>query len=95
VISGDTGIAHLATAYRRPSVVLFGPIPPAQWGPPDRPYHAALWPADLDYRGNPHGMSIDPALERITISDVLGAIELVLSHQPSAQDTPPGAKQAV
>ncbi|MBW8805847.1 MAG: glycosyltransferase family 9 protein [Catenulisporales bacterium] len=97
VISGDTGIAHLATAYRRPSVVLFGPIPPAQWGPPYRPYHAALWPADLDYRGNPHGMSVDPALERITISDVLGAIELVLSNQPSgsAQNTPPGAKQAV
>ena len=33
VISGDTGIAHLATAYRTPSVVLFGPVSPARWGP--------------------------------------------------------------
>lgn len=43
VVSGDTGVAHLATAYRRPSVVLFGPTAPRLWGPPDRPYHAALW----------------------------------------------------
>jgi hypothetical protein len=34
VISGDTGIAHLATAYGTPSVVLFGPMSPARWGPP-------------------------------------------------------------
>ena len=37
VVSGDTGLAHLATAYARPSVVLFGPVPPAEWGPPSRP----------------------------------------------------------
>ena len=37
VVSGDTGVAHLATAYRRPSVVLFGPVSPALWGPPPRP----------------------------------------------------------
>ena len=34
VVSGDTGLAHLASAYTRPSVVLFGPVPPAEWGPP-------------------------------------------------------------
>ncbi|MEH1016098.1 glycosyltransferase family 9 protein [Micromonospora sp. CPCC 206060] len=44
VVSGDTGVAHLATAYRTPSVVLFGPVPPTLWGPPaDRPWHRALW----------------------------------------------------
>ncbi|MFL6114304.1 MAG: glycosyltransferase family 9 protein [Catenulispora sp.] len=97
VLSGDTGIAHLATAYRRPSVVLFGPIPPAQWGPPDRPYHAALWPANPDYRGNPHGMSIDPVLERIAPGDVLAAIERVLSLDPSrtAPNAPRRAKQTI
>ncbi|MBO4209604.1 glycosyltransferase family 9 protein [Micromonospora echinofusca] len=47
VVSGDTGVAHLATAYRTPSVVLFGPVPPARWGPPaDRPWHRALWAGD-------------------------------------------------
>ncbi|WP_262403390.1 glycosyltransferase family 9 protein [Actinomadura sp. CNU-125] len=44
VVCGDTGVAHLATAYRTPSVVLFGPTPPDRWGPPpDRPEHTVLW----------------------------------------------------
>jgi ADP-heptose:LPS heptosyltransferase len=43
LISGDTGAAHLATAYGTPSVVLFGPMPPRLWGPPpDRPQHRCL-----------------------------------------------------
>ncbi|GIG92596.1 glycosyltransferase family 9 protein [Plantactinospora endophytica] len=43
VLSTDTGVAHLATAYRTPSVVLFGPVRPQLWGPPpDRPWHRAL-----------------------------------------------------
>jgi ADP-heptose:LPS heptosyltransferase len=43
VISGDTGVGHLASAYGTPSVLLFGPTPPEQWGPPDRPRHRVLW----------------------------------------------------
>jgi ADP-heptose:LPS heptosyltransferase len=44
VVCGDTGVAHLATAYGTRSVVLFGPMSPAKWGPPpDRPRHTALW----------------------------------------------------
>ncbi|GAA3834696.1 glycosyltransferase family 9 protein [Sphaerisporangium flaviroseum] len=43
VICGDTGVAHLATAYGTPSVVIFGPESPARWGPPaDRPWHQAV-----------------------------------------------------
>ena len=34
VVSGDTGTAHLAYAYRTPSVTLFGPAPASEWGPP-------------------------------------------------------------
>lgn len=34
VVSGDTGGAHLAHAYGTPSVVVFGPSSPGQWGPP-------------------------------------------------------------
>lgn len=73
VLSGDTGIAHLATAFGRPSVVLFGPVPPSEWGPPpDRPQHVALW---AGRRGDPHGDRVDPGLVAITVDEVLAAAE--------------------
>jgi ADP-heptose:LPS heptosyltransferase len=44
VVSCDTGIAHLATALGVPSVTLFGPSPPSEWGPLiDRDLHVVLW----------------------------------------------------
>lgn len=43
VICGDTGVGHLATAVGTPSVLLFGPVSPAHWGPPpDRWRHRVL-----------------------------------------------------
>jgi ADP-heptose:LPS heptosyltransferase len=78
--SGDTGIAHLATALGTPSVVLFGPVSPSEWGPPpDRPQHRALWHAADGYRGDPHGASLDPALDAVTVDDVLQAVDSVVS----------------
>jgi ADP-heptose:LPS heptosyltransferase len=76
LVSGDTGIAHLATAYRTPSVVLFGPVPPRLWGPPAaRPYHRAIWhgvavdPGDPPDATGPH-----PALLTVTADEVLAAV---------------------
>jgi ADP-heptose:LPS heptosyltransferase len=44
LVSADTGIGHLATAYGTPSVLLFGPVSPRRWGPPDdHPWHRVLW----------------------------------------------------
>jgi ADP-heptose:LPS heptosyltransferase len=73
VVCGDTGIAHLATALGRPSVVLFGPVSPDLWGPPpDRPQHIALWAGRT---GDPHGRSVDRGLLDISVDDVAGALE--------------------
>jgi ADP-heptose:LPS heptosyltransferase len=72
VVCGDTGIAHLATALRTPSVVLFGPTSPALWGPPpDRPWHRALWAGTS---GDPHGQHPDPGLLAIGVDQVTEAL---------------------
>lgn len=72
IVCGDTGMSHLATALGTPSVVLFGPTPPALWGPPaDRLRHRALWTGS---RGDPHGRQPDPGLLAIRVEDVLRAL---------------------
>ncbi|MGY1840886.1 MULTISPECIES: glycosyltransferase family 9 protein [unclassified Modestobacter] len=91
VVCGDTGVAHLATAYRRPSVVLFGPVSPALWGPPSRPQHRVLWHGDGT--GDPHGSELDPALARVTVEEVTTALDSVLSCP--AEGGPEGSAQAV
>ncbi len=84
VVCGDTGIAHLATAYGTPSVVLFGPIPPASWGPPrDRPRHRALW---AGRRGDPHADHPDAGLLAISVDDVLGALATLPARAPRRDD---------
>jgi ADP-heptose:LPS heptosyltransferase len=71
VVCGDTGIAHLATAYGTPSVVLFGPVSPHHWGPPpDRPQHVALWSGTT---GDTFANQPDPGLLRITTAEVTAA----------------------
>ena len=71
VISGDTGTAHLAYAYRTPSVTLFGPAPASEWGPPPGP-HAVLSADELrsavQFTGEP-----DPALLGVHPDAVLAA----------------------
>jgi ADP-heptose:LPS heptosyltransferase len=74
LVSGDTGIAHLATAYRTPSVVLFGPVPPRRWGPPpDRAYHRAIWHGTRAERGDTMDPGVHPALLRVSVDEVLVA----------------------
>jgi len=69
VLCGDTGVGHLATAFGVPSVLLFGPTPPAEWGPPpERERHVVLYRGE---RGDPHAPVPDPGLLAITVEDVL------------------------
>lgn len=73
IVSADTGVAHLATASRTPSVVLFGPTSPRHWGPPpDRSWHATLWKGTT---GDPLGDWPDPGLLAITTGEVIAALE--------------------
>lgn len=72
VISADTGAAHLASAYSRPSVVLFGPAPAGAWGPPPGP-HVVLTDARARL-GDPFAATPDPALLAVTVHDVLAAV---------------------
>ncbi len=74
LVSGDTGVAHLATAYGTPSVVLFGPVPPRRWGPPpDRPRHRAIWHGTRAEPGDTLDPGVHPALLRVSVGEVLAA----------------------
>jgi len=80
VACGDTGVAHLATAFGIPSVVLFGPTAPAEWGPPpDRPHHRALW---AGRRGDPHASEPDPGLLEISAEQVVTALGVLPGAPP-------------
>ena len=77
VVCGDTGVAHVATAYGTPSVVLFGPTSPEHWGPPRRPWHLALW---AGRRGDPHGPVTDAGLLEISVDQVLAELARMPPH---------------
>jgi ADP-heptose:LPS heptosyltransferase len=72
VCCGDTGVAHLATAFATPSVVVFGPTPPSEWGPPPRPCHRVLW---AGRRGAPNAARPDPGLLAIDVPSVVHALD--------------------
>ena len=72
VVCGDTGVAHLATALGRPSVVLFGPTDPGRWGPPrDRSQHRVIWNGTT---GDPQAGETDRGLVCITTEQVMSAL---------------------
>lgn len=84
VLCGDTGPAHLATAYGTPSVLLFGPTSPERWGPAIDPgLHVVLWHGQRGHDGDPHADAIDPALARIGVGEVLEAATVVLARRGS------------
>ncbi|MFG1927132.1 glycosyltransferase family 9 protein [Cryptosporangium sp. NPDC048952] len=78
VVVGDTGIAHLASAVGTPSVVLFGPVSPALWGPPEHSRHRVIWHPDdptVLRPGDAHGTTPDARLLRVDVKDVLEELD--------------------
>jgi ADP-heptose:LPS heptosyltransferase len=75
VVCGDTGVAHLATAFGRPSVLLFGPTSPERWGPltppADPARHRVLWAGRT---GDPHASEPHEGLLEIEPAAVLAEL---------------------
>ncbi|MFI9402583.1 glycosyltransferase family 9 protein [Nocardia sp. NPDC052316] len=84
VISGDTGVAHLATAFGTRTVLLFGPTPPRWGGPPPHLLnrHAVLWAGQL---GDPYADTPDPGLLRIGVTEVINAVDKQLNNASATQ----------
>jgi ADP-heptose:LPS heptosyltransferase len=95
VVCGDTGVAHLATAFATASVLLFGPTSPQCWGPAVDPHlHPVIWPARPGERGDPHADVLDPVLARISVAAVTEQIDRLLRFRagpgaPSRQTREP------
>ncbi len=100
VLSGDTGVAHVATAYGTPSVTLFGPVSPALWGARIDPHlHVALWPRGGDDSrpgdlrpGDPHGSAPDERLLATAVPEVVDAAAALLELSRTSEGGRSGAQ---
>lgn len=79
VIGVDSGVAHLAYAYSRPTVTLFGPAPAARWGPPKAQRHSVLGNLSHFDAINPDG-PCSPHLLSVTSGEVVIAARELLSR---------------
>ncbi|MGW6334395.1 glycosyltransferase family 9 protein [Nocardia rhamnosiphila] len=80
VLCGDTGVAHLATAFGTRTVQLFGPTAPDQGGPPRHllTRHEVLWAGRI---GDRHATTTDPGLLQIGSAEVIAALDRQLSKR--------------
>lgn len=69
LVTNDTGASHLAAAVATPSVVLFGPSRPAEYGPPAGGLHLVVDALD----GAAPGADPAVALRRLPVESVLSA----------------------
>lgn len=72
VVSGDTGVAHLAAALDRPAVAIYGPTSPSRWGPAPSAGRTVLW---AGVESDPHATRPAPGLLAIGADAVISAID--------------------
>ncbi|MEU1980667.1 glycosyltransferase family 9 protein [Nocardia sp. NPDC019395] len=80
VLCGDTGVAHLATAFGTRTVQLFGPTSPAEGGPPGHLLnrHEVLWAGRT---GDREAATPDPGLLQIGATEVVAALDRQLGKR--------------
>nr|WP_138444094.1 glycosyltransferase family 9 protein [Sinomonas susongensis] len=85
VVTADTSAGHIATAYGTPSVIIFGPATPEQWGPPEDGPHVVLTDPAVRH-GDPFADLPDPAMLAVWPGHVLDAVarleERGTAHEP-------------
>ena len=79
-LGNDSGVRHLASAVRVPTVTIFGPTNPREWNELEDPRHPALWKevscrASKCYVGCPYDYR---CLDLVTPAEVLEAVETLL-----------------
>lgn len=93
MVSVDTGLAHLASAYGVASVIIFGPAPASEWGPPPGP-HVVLTDESAR-RGDVFSDVPDPALLAVSAAEAADAALSLLRRRPATRrGTSPTARDA-
>jgi len=88
-IGNDSGVRHLASAVRIPTVTVFGPTNPREWNELEDPRHPALWKevscrAAKCYIDCPYGYQ---CLDLVTPADVLEAVRPLLPEVTEDQQS--------
>lgn len=80
MVCGDTGVAHMATAFGTRTVQIFGPTPPEHGGPPAHllARHEVLWAGETSDRD---ADTAQPGLLQIEVNDVIAAVDKQLSKR--------------
>lgn len=80
LVCGETGVAHLATAFGTRTVLLFGPTSPRTDGPPPHLLgrHAVLWAGES---GDPEASEPDAGLLRLSSAEVIEAVDKQLGKR--------------
>ncbi|MGQ9630800.1 MAG: lipopolysaccharide heptosyltransferase II [bacterium] len=82
-ISGNTGLMHIASAALTPLVALHGPTDPKRWGPWQGRFEIVRSKKECApclNLGFEYGCRYPECMETITVDDVMGALESIVSE---------------